>query len=126
MPAPIYDDLGANVPFHQQLQLADTGPVIMVNTFTVKPEQADAMLQTWVRDSAVMKQQPGFISAQLHKGVGGSGVFINYAVWESAAHLRAAVANPEFKAAIERTPEGAIARPHIVQKIAVPGVCVDR
>ena len=35
-----------------------------------------------------MKQQPGYISTQLHRAVGESCVFMNYAVWESVAHSK--------------------------------------
>lgn len=71
-----------------------------------------------------MKRQPGFISAQLHEGIADSGVYSNYAVWESAAHLRAAVANPDFLTVVERTPDNTVARPHIFRKVAIPGICV--
>ena len=36
------------------------------------------------KEAEKFKEQPGFISTQLHKGIGGSATFINYAVWESA------------------------------------------
>jgi hypothetical protein len=42
-----------------------------------------------------MKRQPGSISAQLHRGIAGSGVFINYAVWESTEQYQLAFNNPE-------------------------------
>jgi hypothetical protein len=34
-----------------------------------------------------MKQQPGFISTQLHRGTAGSTTLVNVAVWESARAL---------------------------------------
>ena len=43
-----------------------------------------------------MKSRPGFISAQLYQGVGGSRAFTNIAVWESAAALKAAFASSAF------------------------------
>jgi len=36
-------------------------------------------LQVWADDAAFMKQQPGFISTQLHQGTAGSTTFINAA-----------------------------------------------
>lgn len=124
MPAPGRQELDENISFREQLGSDHEGPIVLINTFTVAPEDADAMLRTWAADSAVMKQQPGFISAQLHRGVAGSCVFVNYAVWQSAAHLRAAVANPAFLAAIEQGPASAIARPHVFQKLGVDNVCI--
>jgi hypothetical protein len=50
--------------------------VILINKFTVKPEDVDQLLRAWAADAAYFKQQPGFSSTQLHCGIGGSCVFI--------------------------------------------------
>jgi quinol monooxygenase YgiN len=71
----------------------DVGPVILINKFSVDPKEFDQFLKGYTADSEEFKQQPGFISTQLHKGIGGSGTFVNYAVWESAAHFKRAVNN---------------------------------
>ncbi len=108
-----------------QAQLADTdGPVILINKFIVKSEEAEQLVDAWADDAAWMKRQPGFISTQLHRGIGGSGVFLNYAVWESTSHFRAAFTNPEFHAKLGRYPSSAIASPHLFRKVAVSGICV--
>ena len=44
-------------------------------------EDIDEFLKAWEADAAHFKSQSGFISAQLHKGTGGSGTFINHAVF---------------------------------------------
>ncbi|MGC4030033.1 MAG: antibiotic biosynthesis monooxygenase family protein [Steroidobacteraceae bacterium] len=124
MPMPMREELSQSVSFAQQLERAGPGPIVLINTFTVHPGDAAAMLATWQQDSQVMKAQPGFIAAQLHAGVADSGVFLNRAVWESVEHFRAAHANPAFRAAIAQTPAGAIARPHLFRTIAVPGICI--
>ncbi len=41
---------------------------------TVEPEEAERLQEAWASDAAFMKQQPGFISTQLHRGIGGSSV----------------------------------------------------
>ena len=69
-------------------------------------------------------RQPGFISAQLHRGIGGSRVFVNYAVWESTAHFKRAFTNPEFQSKLGQYPPSAVASPHLFSKVAVPGMCV--
>lgn len=108
-----------------QAQLADTdGPVILINTFTVKPDEAEQLVDAWANDAAWMKRQPGFISTQLHRGIAGSSVFLNYAVWESTKYFRAAFANPEFRAKLDHYPSSAIASPHLFRKVAVSGICV--
>ncbi|HTJ56392.1 MAG TPA: antibiotic biosynthesis monooxygenase family protein [Devosiaceae bacterium] len=106
-------------------QLADEGgSVILINTFVVPPEDADKLLEAWASDAAVMKQQPGFISTQLHRGIAGSGTFLNYAVWQSTAHFRAAFSSPEFRAQLGAYPDRATASPHLFRKVEVPGICV--
>jgi quinol monooxygenase YgiN len=70
----------------------------------VKPEEANQFLKAWADDAAHFKSQPGFISAQLHRGIGGSGVFVNYAVWESTAHLKKALNNIDLEAILSDYP----------------------
>jgi heme-degrading monooxygenase HmoA len=101
------------------------GSVILINTFTVEPEEAEGLQEAWASDAAFMKQQPGFISTQLHRGIGGSSVFFNYAVWESVEHFKQAFSNPEFQSKMKDYPPSAAASPHLVKKVAVPGICVD-
>ena len=106
-------------------QLADEGgPVILINTFVVPPEDAGRLLEAWTNDASVMKRQPGFISTQLHRGIAGSFMFLNYAVWQSPAHFRAAFGNPEFQAQLGAYPDSATASPHLFRKVDVPGICV--
>jgi heme-degrading monooxygenase HmoA len=108
-------------------QLAEeVGPVILINTFQVAPEDVDALLEAWAADAAYLKQQPGFISAQLHRGIGGSSVFLNHAVWESVQAFRDAFGDPQFQAMFARYPDSTVASPHLFQKVAVPGICLDR
>jgi heme-degrading monooxygenase HmoA len=112
---------------HLADQLAEEiGPVTLFNTFTVAPEDADALLEAWAVDAAYLKGKPGFISTQLYRGVAGSGVFINQAVWESVEAFRNAFGDPQFQATFARYPDSTVASPHLFQKVAVPGICVDR
>ena len=100
------------------------GPVILINTFTVEPEEADRLQEVWASDAAFMKEQPGFISTQLHRGIGGSSVFVNHAVWESVEDFGRAFGSPEFQAKMQDYPPSTAASPHLVEKVAVPGICV--
>ena len=72
-----------------------------------------------------MQKQPGYVSTQLHRGIGGSTTFINVAVWESVEAMRAAVTSPEFQASFANYPESPVASPHVFKKVAVPGICGD-
>ena len=111
------------VTLRQQLEDAG-GPVVLVNKFNVAPGDMDALMQSWADDAEWMKRQPGFISTQLHRGVGGSNVVLNYAVWESTKHFKEAFSNPEFQAKLAQYPASATISPHLFRKIAVAGLCV--
>ncbi len=120
---PKFVEMDATVTLADQLN-DDGGPVILINTFTVPAEDTDRLVATWAGDAAVMKRQPGFISTQLHRGIAGSGTFLNYAVWESVTHFRSAFNNPEFRARLGDYPESTTTSPHLFRKMAVPGICV--
>jgi heme-degrading monooxygenase HmoA len=115
--------LDANVPIFQQLQ-TDQSPVILVNLFRVAAADLPALLKAWAQDAEWMKRQPGFISTQLHQGIGGSTVLLNYAVWESVARFRAAFNHHEFKAAMDQYPSSTIASPHLFTRLSIPNLCV--
>ncbi len=103
---------------------AEGGPVILINKFNVAPPETEQLLAAWAEDAAFMKRQPGFVSTQLHRGIAGSCVFVNYAVWESVADFRRAFNQPEFKAHLKSYPPSAAASPHLFTKVAVSGICV--
>lgn len=106
-------------------QLGDTGgAVVLLNVFTLEPEDAEGFLKAWSGESDFFKKQPGFISTQLHQGVGGSTMYVNYAVWESATAFATAFHHPMFKETAQRFPASVTALPHLIRKIAVPGYCV--
>ena len=98
---------------------------ILINKFDVSPEEVDRFLSAWTADAGVMKRQPGFLSTQLHRGIAGSSVFINYAVWESTDVFKRAFADPEFQSRLKDYPSSAVGSPHLFRKVAVPGICVD-
>jgi heme-degrading monooxygenase HmoA len=115
--------LDPNTPIFQQLS-TNASPVALVNIFHVAETDIPALLKAWEADANWMKRQPGYLSTQLHQGIGGSTVFMNYALWESVAHFRAAFTHTEFKAALERYPSTAVASPHLFTRLAVPNLCV--
>ena len=110
-------------PIDRQLAVP-AAPVVLANVFTLDKADEQTFLQAWRNDAAFMKQQPGFISTQLHRAIGESPTYLNYAVWESTADFRAAFTHPEFLAKLSTYPPSAVASPHLFQKVAVPGMCV--
>ena len=115
--------LDSKVPVFQQLA-AGEAPVVLVNVFQVSEDDAPALVEAWRRDALWMQRQPGYVSAQLHRGIAGSTVFLNYAVWESVAAFRAAFTHPDFQASLARYPSTAVASPHLFGRLTVDGVCV--
>ncbi|PZS36486.1 MAG: antibiotic biosynthesis monooxygenase [Pseudonocardiales bacterium] len=107
----------------QQLQ-HNGGPVVLINQFDVAPEDAERFLDASADDAGFMRQQPGCISTQLHRGTAGSSTFVNVAVWESARGLGDAFRSPEFRTRTAQYPDSTVASPHVFEKVAVPGVCV--
>jgi len=119
-----FEDMDARVPLTNQLAADHSGPVVLVNKFTVAQEDRDALLAAWAADATFMRRQPGFIWTQLHQGIGSSGVFLNYAVWESLDAFRNAFGQPEFRSRLAQYPASAVASPYLFEKVAVPGICV--
>jgi heme-degrading monooxygenase HmoA len=116
-------ELDRHVTVFQQME-ADDGPVILINTFEVAPEDVEQFLAAWEVDANIMRRQAGLISTQLHRGIGGSSVFVNYAVWESAEHFKRAFGNPEFQSKLKDYPSSVVASPHLFRKMSVAGICV--
>jgi heme-degrading monooxygenase HmoA len=116
-------EMDSTVTLRQQME-TDLSPVVLINRFTVDPEEADQLLKAWAADAAFLKTQPGDISAQLHRGIGGSCCFINIAVWESVAHFKQAFSQPAFQAPLQHYPASTVASPHLFSKVAVPNICV--
>ncbi|HYO32549.1 MAG TPA: antibiotic biosynthesis monooxygenase family protein [Nocardioidaceae bacterium] len=118
-------EMDNNVGLFDQLS-EEVGPIILINTFTVAPDDVDELLDAWEQDAAYLKSKPGFISTQMHRGIAGSCVFLNHAVWESVEAFRNAFGDPQFQATFARYPDSTVASPHLFQKVAVPNICVDR
>lgn len=121
---PKFRELNENTALSEQLQVTDDGPVVLINVFTVDSIDEDALVEAWKHDADFMRAQPGYISTQMHRGIGGSSTFVNYAVWENVDSFRDAFQNPEFQKRIGQYPSSAIASPHLFTKMSVPGHCV--
>lgn len=118
----ILKPLDPEFPIQRQLGVA-AEPVVLVNVFTLDPADEQSFLNAWTDDAHFMKQQPGFIWTQLHRAVGDSPTYLNYAVWQSTETFRAAFTHPEFIAKLSTYPASAVASPHLFQKVEVAGIC---
>jgi len=63
--------------------------ITLINVFTVAPERQAELIQLLEEaTTTVIRHQPGYISANLHRGLDGTHV-TNYAQWRSQADLEA-------------------------------------
>jgi heme-degrading monooxygenase HmoA len=95
--------------------------VTLINPFEVPEGREQEALKDWEAAAVYLRQQPGFISTNLHQAVspgakfhfnlhqavspGAKFHFINVAKWESAEAFQAAVTSAEFQALIKSTVE---------------------
>jgi quinol monooxygenase YgiN len=121
-------EMDKRIKFKDQTDEKIEDPVILINKFNVHPDKVQEFLNDWADDATAFKRQQGFVSAQLHKGVGKSSVFVNYAVWESMEHYKQAVNKILFSS----EPQSRLLKyddnsleisPHLFKKVAVPGIC---
>ncbi|MCJ7637603.1 MAG: antibiotic biosynthesis monooxygenase [Nitrososphaeraceae archaeon] len=123
-------EMDDRVKFKDQIEEKIMGSVILINKFNVAQGKVEQFLKDWGEDATNFKQQPGFISTQLHKGIGKSSVFINYAVWESMEHYKKAINKILFRSKsqsplLKYDDESLVLSPHLFKKVAVPGICVE-
>ena len=110
--------------FRLQRQLGITAsPVVLINLFTLDSADEAGFLDAFTAAAGILTKQPGFISTQLHRAIGDSPTYLNHVVWESTDTVRAALTRPEFVAKLSAYPSSVVARPHLFQKVAVPGFC---
>ena len=121
-------EMDENETLKDQMKNQAAGPVVLINKFNVDSDEVEQFLKVWKEDATKFKDQSGFISAQLHKGIGKSTVFVNYAVWESLEHFKNAVDNvigPDFQSQLSKYPKSLVVSPHLFKKVAVRGICLD-
>jgi len=70
-------EMDDRIKFKDQTEEKIGGHIILINKFNVHPDKVEEFLKDWAYDASAFKGQQGFVSAQLHKGVGKSSVFLN-------------------------------------------------
>lgn len=60
--------MDTQVPIFNQLG-EELAPVILINAFTVDAADVPPLPKAWQDDANWMKQQAGYISTQLHRGI---------------------------------------------------------
>jgi heme-degrading monooxygenase HmoA len=71
--------------------------VTLINVFTVEPENQGRLVDLLVEATEqVMRHLPGFLSANIHRGLDGRRV-ANYAQWESREAFERMLGDPEAR-----------------------------
>jgi heme-degrading monooxygenase HmoA len=117
-------ELDEKITFKTQLE-EDVGAVILINKFSMNPEDVDKFLKIWASAAEIAKKLPGVISLQLYRGIAGSGVFVAYVVFESTEIIKQLYNSSDFQSKISEYPASIMVSPHIFKKVAVPTICVD-
>ncbi len=119
-----FKELDSPVSLEDQFKDNLDEPVILMILFTVDPKNVEAFKVAWAKDAAFLKAQPGYISAQLHQGICGSSMFLDYAAFESVAAFAATTRQPEFGPLRGVYPDSATASLHLFRRVAIPGICL--
>ncbi len=117
-------ELDPTCSLEEQFSDASKQTTILINLFDVDPNDEEAFKIAWAKDAAFFKRQTGYISAQLHQGIEGSRMFLNYAVFENTAAFAATTKQPEFGPLRQVYPDSATAHPHLFRRVAIPLICV--
>lgn len=69
--------------------------VTLINKFTVQGDTTE-FERVWQESSEFMRSQHGFLGFRLHRSLNRPDVYVNVALWESAADHQRVLASPEF------------------------------
>jgi quinol monooxygenase YgiN len=121
-------EMDEKIKIKDQLEEEIDGQVILINKFNVTSDKVEQFLKDWEKDANRFIQQPGFVSAQLHEGIGKSSVLINYAVWDSIESFKKAVnkliLNPQIQSPLLKYDDDSLViSSHLFKKVAVHGIC---
>jgi heme-degrading monooxygenase HmoA len=95
--------------------------VTLINVFEVSPEDQRELVDVLVdATKSTMRRLPGFISANIHRGLDGTRV-ANYAQWESREAFEAMLANREAQVHMEAATRLASFEPALYEVAYVDG-----
>jgi heme-degrading monooxygenase HmoA len=97
----------------------DAGEVTLINVFTVDPAKQQQLVELWQRATdEVMRHQPGFVSASIHRSLDSTKV-INYAQWKSREAFAAMFQHPQAGAHLRRLAEVGTPDPVLCEVVSV-------
>lgn len=80
-----------------------SGPVTLINAFSVPLEESDPFLERWKDSARIMARQPGFIRARMLRSLATEAElrFVNVAEWDSGIALAHAQSRSEWQSAVQ-------------------------
>lgn len=97
----------------------DAPVLTLINIFTVEPgRQGDLVRMLERATEDVMRHRPGFVSANIHRGLDGSTV-VNYAQWTSRTDFEAMLGDSAATEHMRAITEFAESRPGLYEVISV-------
>lgn len=116
------DTLDPSTSFEAQLG-QKTKPTTLLSLFVVPPQVMTTVLELCAADLRFMAEQPGFVSARIQRGTGGSKVLLQIVEWTSTEALAAAVAaagaDPTTRERSARMPPEVTAYLHVFETAAL-------
>ena len=95
----------------------DQDVITLINIFTVDPERQQRLVDVLVHATeSVMAGLPGYVSANIHKGLDGTRV-ANYAQWRSRADFEAMLRDPRAAVHMREAAELAGFEPHLYEVV---------
>jgi len=93
--------------------------VTLINVFTVDPADQQHLIDRWRQATDdVLRHQPGFISASLHRSLDATKV-VNYAQWESQDAFQAMLSDPDAGPLLRELAEIATPAPVLCEVVSV-------
>ena len=89
----------------------------LINTFTVAPERQEELVNLLIEATrSLMKRVPGFVSANIHRGLDGRHV-VDYAQWRTRDNFEAMLRDPEAQAHMQKIAQMAEAEPLLYEVV---------
>ena len=102
---------------------------ILINKFDVYPNKIEQFLKDWAETFSLFKQQSGFITTELYKGIGKSSVFVSYQVWKSIDDFKkgssSVLNSDDVNSRFDKYNDSLVISSHLFRKVVVPGINKD-
>jgi len=99
---------------------AHSGVITQINVFTVAPDRQQALIDHLGKVVACARQEPGWLSANLHRSLDGTRV-VNYAQSESIAAAHAVIERLKAGGYLDRNRDFGEAHPGLYEVVATFG-----